>query len=686
MNCKFLILLCLAILPFRGFAQNAELIDRLQKNLVGLSGVDRFNALNQLAWECRSVYPDTAIRYARHAIALGDSLKIEKNMARPYNYMGVAYNYKGDRVHAYEAYDEAIEIATLHNDSLELGHASNNLGRLFLEQGLMARAYDYFIIAETTFKALGDPSGQAYVYQSLARLYHSQNDDKKAENNLLKANQIRIQLGNTSDIASAFIQTARFYQDVGQHQNALKYLSKADSTTQSIHDEFRAAEIKVYMARSYLLDGAIELAKKIGRESLEVISRKNNVRLQPQALITMGEIEFANNNMKSASDHFQSALAIASRTRDLQTRMDANYNLSKIYEREKNSTRALTYMNRYLTLLDSSKDLDLARQVERFQFEMEIERIDRENANLKVEQARQGATIKQQRRQNILLIIISVLISFLGIVLWRNLKKRNEVNEKLGLQNQFIENQRQEIIAQNEQLSRHNHQLSELNHEKDTLMGIVAHDLKSPLNRIKGLSTILEMEDRLSEIQRSYLNMMQDATRAGLDLITDLLDVHMLEENVEPKISTVDVSAFMIGKVSAFQQAADAKKINLAMTRIDNVTISTDADYLNRIMDNLISNAIKFSRQSTDVALAAFRNDGYLHISLTDNGPGFSEKDKALLFQKFRKLSARPTAGESSNGLGLAIVKTLVDRLKGTISLTSEQGKGSEFIVRLPIR
>jgi signal transduction histidine kinase len=72
-------------------------------------------------------------------------------------------------------------------------------------------------------------------------------------------------------------------------------------------------------------------------------------------------------------------------------------------------------------------------------------------------------------------------------------------------------------------------------------------------------------------------------------------------------------------------------------------------------------------------------------IAVKDQGPGFSEKDKSYLFQKFKKLSARPTAGESSNGLGLAIVKTLVDRLKGSISLVSEQGKGSQFIVNLPI-
>jgi signal transduction histidine kinase len=110
-----------------------------------------------------------------------------------------------------------------------------------------------------------------------------------------------------------------------------------------------------------------------------------------------------------------------------------------------------------------------------------------------------------------------------------------------------------------------------------------------------------------------------------------------------------------------------------------------DADYLGRIVDNLITNAIKFSNRNSTVEVAAGKSNGHIWISVKDQGQGFSEKDKMDLFQKFKKLSSQPTGGETSNGLGLAIVKTLVDRLKGSIELISEKGKGSEFIVRLPL-
>ncbi|MGC3943232.1 MAG: ATP-binding protein [Chryseolinea sp.] len=666
-------------------SQNVQLIQELRKKVAESTGAEKYDALTDLAWEYRSAYPDSTILYSKQAYALAKSLGFTKELAESPNFIGVAYNYKGDRIKAYESYEEAMTVATQHHDSVQIAYSNNNLGRLFFEQGILSRAYEYFINAQKIFEDIGDAQGQAYTYQSLARLYHSQNDNRKAENNFLKANNIRMQLGTTPDITSAFVQTGRFYQDINEHDKALRYLLLADSTAGSIHDEINLAEIKMYIARSYMRDGNIEKAKTIGEEGLAVITHKNNIRLQPSALMTMGEVEFANNNVPAAKNYFEQALAIATRTRELNSRMEAYFHLSKVNERQKNNQASLENMNHYLMLLDSTKDLDLARQVERFQFEIEIERKERENERLVNLQQGQDSIIKQQRLQNIILIIVIAFISILGFIQWRNLKKRNEINQKLEHQNQFIQNQRQEIVDQNEKLSRHNHQLSDLNHEKDTLMGIVAHDLKSPLNRIKGLADIMGMEGGLSQPQSTYVGMIKDATRSGLDLITDLLDVHMIEENVEPNYSQIDISAFILDKVNSYSPAAESKSIHLNILRIESETINSDIDYLHRILDNLLSNAIKFSHRNASVDISAWKSDNMITIAVKDQGPGFSEKDKTYLFQKFKKLSARPTAGESSNGLGLAIVKTLVDRLRGNISLVSEQGKGSQFIVNLPI-
>jgi signal transduction histidine kinase len=112
--------------------------------------------------------------------------------------------------------------------------------------------------------------------------------------------------------------------------------------------------------------------------------------------------------------------------------------------------------------------------------------------------------------------------------------------------------------------------------------------------------------------------------------------------------------------------------------------VRTDKDLLMRILDNLISNAIKFSPFNKTITLTLSRNEGHVVFIIQDEGPGIRPQDRAMLFHKFKKLSARPTDGESSSGLGLSIVKDLVDMLKGSIDVRSEVGKGACFIVKLP--
>ena len=105
---------------------------------------------------------------------------------------------------------------------------------------------------------------------------------------------------------------------------------------------------------------------------------------------------------------------------------------------------------------------------------------------------------------------------------------------------------------------------------------------------------------------------------------------------------------------------------------------------MERIFDNLMTNAIKFSNKGSNIDLSINSSNGLIVISFKDYGPGMSEDDKKMAFKMFQKLSAQPTDGENSHGLGLAIVKTLVEKLEGSIKLESKLGQGTNFIISLP--
>jgi len=103
-----------------------------------------------------------------------------------------------------------------------------------------------------------------------------------------------------------------------------------------------------------------------------------------------------------------------------------------------------------------------------------------------------------------------------------------------------------------------------------------------------------------------------------------------------------------------------------------------------RILDNLLTNAMKFSENGKTIHLNIWEENKKIYFSIKDEGPGISEEDQKKMFKKFQKLGAQPTAGESSTGLGLSIIKALVGKLSGQIEVKSQLGKGSEFIIILP--
>jgi len=684
---KILGLILLLVVPASLVGQNMQKIDSLKNKLKQLSIPNRYDLLTNLAWEFRFAYPDSTIIYGEKAYALANELHLITDQARSLNYVGVAYNYKGERLKAYDFFTQALDVSSRQNDSTQIAHANNNLGRLFFEQGILAKAYDYYIKSYAIFKKIGDHSGLAYTLQSLGTLQRSQKDFVQSEKNYLEAYQLRLQLHNKRDIMSALMILSRLYYERKEFEKSNRVLLRADSLGQLNKDEINLSEIKMLLAKNYIELGRLNDAEKAAETGAKVISKSQYTRIQPETMLILGKIKLQKGKWKEAEVYFKSSLRLAIDIKDLQGQMDAFQLLWKLAEANRNKQEAIHYMNQYLVLNDSIKDLDLARQVDRLQFQLEIEKKEKENELLKLNEAHQAVVIDRQRNQNILLFIVLFFVISLAGIAWYYSRRRRHANLMLRAQNKFIELQRKQIEKRNADLSTQNQKLGDLNHEKDMLMNIVAHDLKSPLARIIGLADLLGTEGQLLPSQQEYLRLLRDVTQSNFDLIIDLLDVNALQTgNEELKATVFKAGQLLEERITFYQYLSISKKIDLQLSHDLDKQIKSNPDYLSRIIDNLVSNAIKFSQNGATVHVNATILNESLTLTVKDNGPGFSEDDKLLLYQRFKKLSARPTAGESSNGLGLAIVKTLIDRLHGEISLTSESGKGSEFIVRIPIK
>lgn len=672
------------LVGFTSGAQNLHRIDSLKSQLSEATDEQKFNVLNDLGFEYRLSSPDSTIYYCKQAYALGKELKVKKNLSKPLSFIGLACAYKGDYKMSFEYHQDAVRVAEEQKDSIQLGYCYNNLGRLFFEQGDLTRAYNNFIKCHTIFERTNEDVGKAYVARSLSNLYKSQGDYTKALAMSLQAYRLRVKIGEPRPLISALTELGLVYGEVKQKDSANICFRKADSLAYKINDHISLAELKMGWAEFLSSNGDIHEADTLAHNAYGVVVNASNYRLLPRANLLMGQIHYKLHEYDQAMVYLKNLLAMTSEA-NLDLQRDAHFYLSQIYEKNGDDKKATLHINRYLILKESLQSVELARKIEKLQFQLEIEKKESENEILKANSARNDAIIAQQRLENIILIGVVTFVSALFFVQYRNTKKKREINEKLEQQYGEIRKQKQEIADQNEKLEKHNHELSELNHEKDTLMNIVAHDLKSPLNRIYGLSDLVEVEGNLSKDQLTYLGLIKDSTRSGLDLIVDLLDVNSLEVNREPHYSNFNLSTFLRDRVGAFGHYASIKEIEIRLIERNIADISLDQEYLARIMDNLISNAIKFSPRNSLIIISAEKTSGFYVIEVKDHGPGFSAGDKKHLYQKFKKLSARPTAGETSNGLGLAIVKILVDRMEGKIELTSTPGQGSEFTISFPV-
>jgi signal transduction histidine kinase len=205
------------------------------------------------------------------------------------------------------------------------------------------------------------------------------------------------------------------------------------------------------------------------------------------------------------------------------------------------------------------------------------------------------------------------------------------------------------------------------------------------LTAIAGSAELMTMTDDRNQLNKLAKIIGSAATRMR-DLITNLLDVHAIEQGrFTSNIERCDIRALVEQTVENNQTAAARKDIVIRAGTSAGLWARADRAATLQILDNLISNALKYSPSNTTVHVHALPETGHILVKIRDEGPGISEADQKKLFQKFSRLSARPTGGESSTGLGLAIVKRLAEAMAGSIHCYSVPGAGATFLLRLPV-
>jgi signal transduction histidine kinase len=186
--------------------------------------------------------------------------------------------------------------------------------------------------------------------------------------------------------------------------------------------------------------------------------------------------------------------------------------------------------------------------------------------------------------------------------------------------------------------------------------------------------------DKIQYLSRTISERVHDINK----ILVDMLEVRRIDDGMlSTHFENKNLRDLLVSIGEKNRVRANIKGIDI-MYSLREVMLTTDIELLKEIIENLLTNAIKFSESGSMVSLSLRETNSHVYISVQDKGPGIPEEEKSLLFQRFAKLSNKPTAGESSTGLGLSITKQLVEMIRGEITCESTLGQGSTFTVILP--
>ena len=221
--------------------------------------------------------------------------------------------------------------------------------------------------------------------------------------------------------------------------------------------------------------------------------------------------------------------------------------------------------------------------------------------------------------------------------------------------------------------------IEKLHKENQHLLKLISHDIRAPFTQLFAMLQLLDLENEdIKPSQRHYFDRMYHSLASGMEMVKNLHDIRSLDQDqitvVKEEIRIIP----LIEKVNqSFQKLAGLKSININFEKGSlNPEIKTDSYLLEKILSNVLSNAIKYPEDGTEVRIKLEQRGEEVIIIIEDGGPGISESELPLIFEKYTKLSTQPTMGESTTGLGIFLAKNFVEMIDGKIEIANISDNG----------
>lgn len=416
-------------------------------------------------------------------------------------------------------------------------------------------------------------------------------------------------------------------------------------------------------------DSAIEYSK----QSILLNGEQDGERLDAQLVaVRLADIYIKLDKLSEAEKLMQQVKKGLDSLPDESVRMNWNRQMAIMLEKQNKPDKAFGYYKAFKTISDSLNALELKDAENNIVKDLQIKNQESDLSLLKKDNELSQLYIWI----SVGLIIVAIAIALL---IFTNYKKGKKKNQQLTLLNEQITNQ-QKLTEQALQ------QLAVSNKQKDKILNVVAHDLRNPIGAIANFLKVIQLRYEHSEGEEKILKSTQQAAVHSLALINELLEVNRIKEGeILLNKTNIHLTELLKSVVEQLQHKAIEKQQNIEISMAtQDIVLNADEEKLQRVISNLIDNAIKFSANNKTIEMAAQQDAEAVTIQIKDAGIGIPEDIINQLFTASITIKRSGTNNEKSNGLGLSICKQIVEAHSGTIEVKSEENIGTTFSIKLP--
>lgn len=620
-----------------------------------------------------------ALKYIDNTEQLSKALNHKKGIADANYYKALVYVENNDYYNTLDRFNRAQKYYAQINDSLGIAKVNNGIGLLEIKRGNYDLGLKRSLSAIHIFEKRNYNSELSAAYHNLAEAYYKTNQFDKSLSFNEKALELREKLKDSSGIKISTSNIANLYSKRKEHRKAIEYYEKVLQLLDPKHDKILKGEILPRIGLEHLRFKDYKKATNYLFNSLEFNKKTNNKDGVLITLNALGEMNMQLNNLKSAAIQIDEAERIAIEI-DNQPELLKNYKLhTKLDSIKGQFQNAFSWQSKYYDLKEEiSKENKLSTTVILEDTDTQSIVYSNQPDNNSQEVLKEEAKAGKESNSIITYILgaACLLISSLFLLFYLKHKKSFEVTKALKQNNA-------ELMSKNTALLEQTNHLEEVNNIKDRLFSIVSHDLKDSISSIKGFIDLLK-EDSIS--REEFYNLVPELSEnanSASQLLYNLLNWSKSQmQNLEPNSEMFNIQDIFRDKISLVEQKVEQKRIILLdESRRD--FIYADKSMIEIVIQNLITNAIKFTRIGDSITISNSDHNGKSLICVEDSGVGISRENIEKLFSN-GTFSTRGTNNEKGTGLGLSICKELIELNNGRIWVESTPGIGSKFYVELP--